>query len=214
MRRTCFAWSTMMSVRRRGNFGLGLVDDEGLIEAVAGTGCVEADGAAVSRRGARHRGELSVPALVEGRGAGHLLGRAPGAARLAHDERLVTAGAVHIGPAGTAVACRGTRHLDHRGVPALVEGRDAGHRLGRTPGAVRLAHDERLVMTRAVGVVGPAGAAVARRGARHRGDLSVPALVEGRDAGHLLRCAPGAALLAHDERLVVAGAVGVVPAGA
>src|SRR5690349_8375540 len=50
-------------------------------------------GAAVARRRARHRGEVSAPALVERRGAGHLDGGAPGAVGLADHERLEGAGA-------------------------------------------------------------------------------------------------------------------------
>jgi len=55
--------------------------------------------------------------------------------------------------------------------------------------------------------VGPDRAAGARRGARHRGDSSFPALVEGAGAGHLDGLPPDAAGLADHERLLMAGAV-------
>src|SRR5581483_6348304 len=59
-----------------------------------------------------------------------------------------------------------------------------------------------------------AGAAVARRGARQRGDPRRPALVEGRGAGDLDRGAPHAVHLAHHGRLEMERGVRVLPAGA
>ncbi len=61
--------------------------------------------------------------------------------------------------------------------------------------------------------VGPAGHAGARRGARHRADADVPALVQGRQAGHLDRAVPDAVRLGDDEPLVVKVPVLVEPAG-
>src|SRR6266571_2367895 len=128
---------------------------------------------------------------------------------LAHNERLPVTGAVEVGPAGATVARRGARHRIGRSPAALVEGGGAGDFLGGAPGAVRLADDKRL-LAGAVGVE-PAGAAVARGGARHRVERGEPALVEGGGAGGLPGGAPGAVLLIDDEHLLVAGAVCVVP---
>src|SRR6266704_2283116 len=108
---------------------------------------------------------------------------------LAHNERLPVTGAVEVGPAGATVARRGARHRIGRSPAALVEGGGAGDFLGGTPGAVRLADDKRL-LAGAVGVE-PAGAAVARGGARHRDERGEPALVEGRGPRNLRRAAPG-----------------------
>src|SRR5215469_5263398 len=89
----------------------------------------------------------------------------------------------------------------------------------RRPDRCRLAElgclvdDERLLDAGAVGVK-PARAAIARRGARYRVDLGIPALVEGGGAGDLDGGAPGAVYLADHERLDVAGAVGVTAARA
>ncbi len=180
---------------------------------LAGAVCVVPARAAVARRGARHRGDASEPAPVEGRGAGHLDGGVPGAVDLADHERLGAAGAVCVVPARAAVARRGARHRGDVSEPAPVEGRGAGHLDGGVPGAVHLADHERLEVAGAV-CVEPARAAVARRGARHRADFSIPALVEGGGAGHLDGGVPGAVDLADHERLDAAGAVGVAPARA
>src|SRR6516164_3421731 len=98
-------------------------------------------------------------------------------------------------------------------MPADVEGGGAGDLLGLALGAAGLSDHERLAGAAAV-VVGPAGAAVPGRGARHRVDRSVSARVEGGGAGDLLRLAPSTVGLGDDERLAVACAVGVGPAGA
>src|SRR5262249_19557897 len=82
--------------------GLLLADHERL--AVAGAVCVEPARAALARRGARHRADAGVPALVEGGGAGHLDGRAPGAVDLADDIRLGGKGSLCVAPARAAVA--------------------------------------------------------------------------------------------------------------
>src|SRR4029450_12887600 len=151
-----------------------------------GTVLVLPAGAAVARRRARHLTNPRGPALVEGGGAGHPDGGAPGTAHLADHERLIVPGAVLVVPAGAAVARRRARHrIDFR-VPGLVEGGGAGHPNGGAPGAADLADHERLGMPGTVGVE-PAGAAVARRPARHRTDLRVPALVEG-GGGRDLHC--------------------------
>src|SRR5215469_17514169 len=67
-------------------------------------------------------------------------------------------------------------------------------------------------MAGVVGVV-PGGGAVARRGARHRVQIGLPAGVERRQPGDLLRGAPGAGGLGDYERLRLVRAVGVVPGG-
>src|SRR5262249_30638356 len=59
----------------------------------------------------------------------------------------------------------------------------------------------------AAAAVGPAGRAVARRGARHRVDLSAPFGVQGAQAGYLDRLAPAAVPLIGDETLLGKGAV-------
>src|ERR1022692_192178 len=79
--------------------------------------------------------------------------------------------------------------------------------------AARAAHDERLAVAGGI-CVEPAGAAVARPRARHRQDLGLPAFVQGRGTGNLLRWPPDAPCLPDDERLEVAGGIYVVPAGA
>src|SRR6185437_5410893 len=80
------------------------------------------------------------------------------------------------------------------------------------PGAVPLVGDEPLPVSFAVLEV-PAGPAIARRGARHRGDRGRSARVERRHARRLDRLAPGAVALAGHERLPVPQAVLVEPAG-
>src|SRR5690348_3583966 len=157
-------------------------------------GCVEPAGAAVARRGARHREDLGEAALVEGRG--DLLRGAPGAARLIDHKPLTMARAGCVVSPGDAVARRGARHRVDLGIPAAVEGR--GYLMRGAPGAVRRTDHKRMRKTGAVGVV-PAGAAVARRAARHRADRGNPARVEGR--GYLMRGAPGAVrLIDHKPR--------------
>ncbi len=98
---------------------------------------------------------------------------------------------VPVVPAGRAVARRGTRHGQDLAVPALVQGRQAGHLDRLAPAAVPLDGHEPLLMAAAVPEE-PAGRAAARRGARHRADAGVPALVQGRQAGHRDRPAPPA----------------------
>ena len=126
------------------------------------------------------------------------------ASALLGDEPLeaVGAGAVHVVPAGRAVARRAARHRADRGDPGRVQGLQAGHLDGAAPDAVLLADHEPLGAMRAP--VASAGAAVARRGARHREDPGEPALVQGPQAGHLDRLAPPAVRLADHEPLLVA----------
>src|SRR6266849_5401547 len=127
-------------------------------------------------------------ALAEGRQAGDLLRLAPGALLLADGKEPA---------AGAAVARRGARHReDHV---------HAANRQRLAPAAVPLADDEGPRAGARGERVGPAGAAVARRAARHRGDLGIPAPGEGRQAGDLLRFAPGAVLLADDEGVQAGG---------
>src|SRR5215469_10657018 len=120
----------------------------------------------------------------------------------------MVAGAIGVNAACAAGARRGARHGEGLGVPALVEGGGAGDLLRGAPGAVGLGDHERLVVAGAV-LVEPAHGAAARPGARHRDRDGVATLVEGGDAGDLLRGAPGAVGLADHERLLAASAVGV-----
>src|SRR5215471_4217775 len=138
---------------------------------------------------------------------GDLFGVVPGAAGLAGDERLGVAGAVGVGAAGGAVACRGARHRVGRGSPALVEGGGAGDLLGVAPGAVGLGDYVGLVVAGAVGVAA-AGGAGARRGARHRTDDAAAGGAGDFDGG-----VPPAVHLGGDEPVEVAGAVFVESAG-
>src|SRR5260370_18822034 len=132
---------------------------------------------------------------------------------------MEAAGAGRVNPAGAGVARRAARHgLDARNAaperkPAHVQGPCAGHLDRPAPRPVAFADHERLVVTVAVRVE-PAGAAVARRGTRHRGDAGIPARVHRTRPGHLPSLAPRAVLLADHERLPVTGAVIVAPAGA
>src|SRR5215472_12707788 len=57
---------------------------------------------------------------------------------LVDHERLGVAGAVAVGPAGGAVARRAARHRGDGGIPARVQGGQAGYLDRRAPGAVRL----------------------------------------------------------------------------
>jgi hypothetical protein len=104
-------------------------------------------------------------------------------------------------PARGAVACRSARHRVNLGVAAGVE--RPGDLPCPAPGAVHLADNERLKMPGTV-PVRSACAAVARRRARHPGDLGVSAGVEGR--GHLPGVAPRAVALAGDPCLAAGGA--------
>src|SRR5215831_4987180 len=79
---------------------------------------------------------------------------------LAGHERLDVTGAVGVGPAGGAFACRAARYRVDPGKPARVQRTRAGHLDRRAPRAVRLADHERLHVTEAVRVE-PAGRAVA-----------------------------------------------------
>src|SRR5262249_35296305 len=102
--------------------------------------------------------DRGVLAVAQGTEAGHLDRLAPDAVLLDGDETL-EAGRGLVVPAGRAVARRGARHREDVGKP---EGQcpQAGHLDRRAPDAVLLADDEPKV----VGViVGPAGAAAARR---------------------------------------------------
>src|SRR5260370_31508060 len=83
----------------------------------------------------RHRGDEGFSAPVEGGGAGHLDGGAPGAAGLADHERLLVAGAGCVGTAPAAVGRRGAGHRVDFSEPAPVEGGGAGHLDGGAPGA-------------------------------------------------------------------------------
>ena len=145
----------------------------------------------VARRGARHRSERGVPALVEPGGTGHLRGGTPPAADLADHERLPAARSCHVETPGGAVTRNSARH---RGNPAslpLAERRDPGNLPGLLPGAADLADDKRLLMPGAVGVE-PARRAVARRATRQPQELAL-ALVQRRSTRHRPCPAPTAA---------------------
>src|SRR5262249_38324028 len=142
-----------------------------------------------------------VPAFVEGRGARHLLRLPPGPVDLADHECLAVAGAVYVVAARAAVARRRAgdpADFAERAAWTLVEGREAGHLLRFPPGPVDLADSERPAVEGAV-CLEAARAAVARRGAGYPGVRGVPALVEGRGAGHPLCLPPGPACLADHE---------------
>src|SRR5262249_17032560 len=104
---------------------------------------VEPDGRAAAPRGARHRADLGLPALLHARHARHLPCLAPAAVLLADHEppsvgdivRILTV--IPVVPAGRAVARRGTGHGQDLGVAARVQGPQAGH-LDRAPPAALL----------------------------------------------------------------------------
>src|SRR6266700_3788196 len=116
------------------------------------------------------------------------------------DEPLVVeaAGALRVVSAGRTGPRRRARHRYDPGVPARVQGAQAGHLDRPVPHAVPLAGHEPLRMTVAVRVA-PGGRAVARRRARHRADPGDTARVQGAQAGHLDRPAPHAVPLAGHE---------------
>ena len=140
-------------------------------------------------RGARHRADRGVPPLFRAPRPGTSIAVPQTPSRSTATNPCVAAEAPVV-PAGRAGARRGARHRADPGVP-LVQGPQAGHLDRRAPDAVPLAGHEPLRGAAAVRVV-PGGRAVARRGARHRVDLGVHALVQGRQAGYLDRRAPDA----------------------
>src|SRR5450755_981915 len=136
----------------------------------------------------------------------------PALSGLAHDEPLemTLTAVVLVVPAGRAGARWGARHRADVGVPALVQGPQAGHLDRLAPAAVPLDGHEPLQVLTSVGVI-PGGRAVAPRAARHRPNRgAAPALVQGPEAGHIDRLAPDAVLLVDHEPLTVRV---VVPAG-
>src|SRR5262249_9304170 len=177
---------------------------------VTGAVAVGSAGGAVARGGARHGGDPGEPARVQGARAGHLDRLAPGAVRLADHERLEAAGAVGVAPAGGAVGRRAARHGEPAGPPGV---RAAGPGLPAPPprGAFGLAHH--APGEAGAAGVGPAGGAVARRAARHRGDLGKPARVQDPRPGYLDRVAPGAVRLADREGLEASGTIIVTADG-
>src|SRR6266851_2756805 len=126
-----------------------------------------------------------------------------GARALLGDEPLegVAAGLLVV-PAGHAAARRGARHRADAENRALVQGTQAGHGGLLAPDAVLLADQERRVVTAVI--VGPAGGAVARRGARHR--VNRPAPWDVQVAGDFPGASPAAVHLTDHEH-IVAGAV-------
>src|SRR5258708_11283933 len=176
-----------------------LTDDKRLNQV--GAVGVPPAGAAVARRTARHRGDHTENVPGEGGHAGNPDGVMPGTVHLADDERVVKRRAVHVPPAGAAVARRTARHRADLRIVALVEGGGAGNLDGVMPGAVHLTDDHQLFVAGAVDVP-PAGAAVARRTARHRADLRL-ALVEGSGAGNLDGFTPDTVHLAAHEPLAL-----------
>src|SRR5579875_3440140 len=191
----------------------GLADHERLVADGDAAGVVPAARAAVAVRGTGHRVDPGVAALVQGAGAGNLLGLAPDAAGLADHERLL-GGAAAVGPvvpAEAAVTRRRARHRADLGAVAGVERGETGDLRCLAPDAIGLTGNEHFLDQRGgAGIVITTRDAVARRGTRHRLDAGVAAGVERGQAGHLLRLAPGAAHLADDESFVVGVGVLVV----
>src|SRR6185437_4279024 len=91
-------------------------------------------------------------------------GGAGARAVLGHEPLEMTA--VRVAAAGRAGACRGARHREDEGIPALVQGSQAGYLDRLAPDAVLLEGHEPLGIAVAVRV-GPSGGAVAGRAARH-----------------------------------------------
>src|SRR5215467_9557019 len=186
-----------------------LADHECLI--VARGLAVLAAGRAVACRGARHRGNLRVPASVQV--CRDFLGGAPAAVPLADGKCLRAAGGVSgIKPASGAAARRGARYRLEAGVRALLQGRQAWYLDGLTPDAALLGGHKAVLMAAAVGVE-PDGRAGAPRRARYRDDLGVPALVQGRQARHLDRLAPATVARIDHEPLMMAASTPIEPAG-
>src|SRR5205814_524381 len=105
--------------------------------AMPGAVGVEPPGAAVARRGTRHRSGLGAAAGVERGGAGNLLGGPPDPVDLVDNERLAVRAAVCVPPGGAAVARRGTGHRAGLRGAARVENPGAGNLLGDTPRPAR-----------------------------------------------------------------------------
>src|SRR6266851_511908 len=116
-----------------------------------------------------------------------------GARALLGDEPLegVAAGLLVV-PAGHAAARRGARHRADAENRALVQGTQAGHGGLLAPDAVLLPDHPRPA---AAAVVAAAGRAVARRGARHRGNESAQARAGVDVSRDFLGGAPAAARL-------------------
>src|SRR5258707_4115955 len=164
------------------------------LEAVAAGLLVVPAGHAAARRGARHRADAENRALVQGTQAGHGGLLAPDAVLLPDHPR--PAAAAVVAAAGRAVARRGARHRGEAGVAGHLA--QAGHVDPLAPDAVLLADQERHVVTAVI--VGPAGGAVARRGARHR--VNRPAPWDVQVAGDFLVAPPAAIPLPDHEHIV------------
>src|SRR5258706_301227 len=130
-------------------------------------------GGAVARRGARHR--VNRPAPWDVQVAGDFLGASPAAIHLTDHEHIV-AGAV-VAAANRAVARRAARYCVNESAQARAGVEVSRNFLGGAPAAAHLADHECLQAAGGVAGVVPAGRAIARRGARHRADPGVPALV-------------------------------------
>src|SRR5258707_1621146 len=109
---------------------------------------------------------------------------------------------------GPAVSMPGCARAFRSACPGCREGAGEGGWAGAR--AVLLGNE--CLEVRVAVPVGPAGHAVTGWEARHGGDLSCPALVQGLHAGHVDRLVPGAVVLADHERLA-SRAIGVQAAG-
>ena len=136
--------------------------------------------AAIARRCARQRSETEPNARAIDK---DLFRFTPGAVLLPDHERLVVRGADRIVSASAAVARRCARQRNERNARAIDK-----DSFRFTPGAVLLP-DHEGPSVREVVLIEPAGAAVARRCARHP-DVCVPARVAGSSAWDLLGLAP------------------------
>jgi hypothetical protein len=153
---------------------------QGVLAAVG----VAPDGRAAARPGRTTPTTRRRPCPCQGRQAGHLDRRAPDAVPLDGHEPPPAQVTVAVVPASRAAARRGARNRADLGLPAGVQGRQAGHRARRALAAVPLDGHGSL---KTVVLVVLAGRAAARRAARHGGNPGLPALVQGPQTGHLDR---------------------------
>src|ERR1700691_2226979 len=126
---------------------------------------------------------------------------------------VLIAGSLAALAARGVVLRSGDVFLTQKGIVAYADGirrwLDPRASRGRVSGST----DHERLAAGAAGVITPC-AAVARRGARHRGELAAAVLVQRSGARHLHRLPPDTVHLADHEGLAMAraGAVGVGPA--